>query len=464
MSLDELASLLPGGTISTDDADLAAHARDWWPGALLRERSGEAPVRPAAVVRPSSAQEVASVLAWADRTRTPVVPFGGGSGVCGAAQAVEGALALDTRRLDSIEIDDETLMVTAGAGVMGHALEDALSRRGLTAGHFPQSIDISTVGGWCATRGAGQKSGGYGRIDDMVLGLEVALPGGRLVRFASHPGTSAGPDLKRMFLGSEGTLGVITEVTLAAYPQPASVAHETFAFVSFGDGLRALRRLARDGVLPAVARLYDETDAGIAFREDAPGGSVLIVRHEDSGAGGASRRESVNAIAGDAGGRALGPGLSEAWWTRRNHAVETFGKIMHEGLLGPTGAVDTMEIAGAWPADALYAAVCAALSSHADVVACHASHVYPQGVCLYFTFVLLGSADDTITRRRYDAAWSAGMEAAIAGGATITHHHGVGLLRAPWIERELGEAMSVWRAVKAALDPNGIMNPGKAGL
>lgn len=456
MTLDDLSSVLPPGAVSTDASDRAAHARDWWPDALLRERMGETLTRPIAVVRPSTDDEVATVLAWAGRTRTPVVAFGGGSGVCGAAQAVKGAIALDTRRLDSITIDEDTMSVTAGAGVMGSALEAALNERGLTAGHYPQSIDISTVGGWCATRGAGQKSGRYGRIDDMVLGLTVVLADGTLVRFAARPGTSAGPDLKRMFLGSEGTLGVITQVTLAVHRLPDEVSCAAVGFETFDAGLGALRRLSHAGALPAVARLYDEADANIAFREQAPGGSVLILRHEGPDRAGAILRE--------AGARDLDPALSEGWWTRRNHAVETFGKIMREGLLGPTGAVDTMEIAGAWPAGRLYASVRAALMPHADVVACHASHVYPQGVCLYFTFVLLGSADDTITRQRYEAAWNAGMEAAIGGGATITHHHGVGLLRAPWIEREMGEQMGVWRAVKAALDPNNIMNPGKAGL
>lgn len=462
MPFDELVASLPAGTVSFDDADRAAHARDWWPDAILRERSGEAPVLPAAVVRPSSAEQVALVLAWADRTGRTVVAYGGGSGVCGGAQAIPGAIALSTRALTGIDIDEQTLTVRAGAGVMGPDLEAALAARGLTLGHFPQSIDISTVGGWCATRSAGQKSGAYGRIDDMVLGLDVVLAGGRIVRFPPRAGSSAGPDLMRLFVGSEGTLGVITRATLKVRPAPGDVRFAACSFDTFAAGLDAMQSIAHGPAVPAVTRLYDETDAGIAFRERAPGGSVLIVRHE----GDDIQRESrfVRDAVAAAGGRDADAALAESWWEHRNDAVATFGKIMREGMLGPTAAVDTMEISGAWPAGGLYDAVRAALQPHADVVACHASHIYPHGVCLYFTFVVLNSPGDAATRSRYDAAWRAGMRAALDAGAAITHHHGIGLVRAPWMAEQMGEGMHVLRAVKAALDPNGIMNPGKAGL
>lgn len=462
MPFEELVASLPAGTVSFDETDRVAHARDWWPDAILRERAGVAPVLPAAVVRPSSAEQVALVLAWADRTGRAVVPYGGGSGVCGGAQSVAGAIALDTRALTGISIDEQTLTVDAGAGVMGPDLEAALAARGLTLGHFPQSIDISTVGGWCATRSAGQKSGAYGRIDDMVLGLDVVLASGRIVRFPARAGSSAGPDLLRLFLGSEGTLGVITRATLKVRPAPGESRFAAYGFATFTEGLDAMRSIAQSPAVPAVARLYDEADAGIAFRERAPGGSVLIVRHE----GDDIERETrvLRGAAAVAAGRELDAALAESWWEHRNDAVATFGKIMREGALGPTAVVDTMEVSGAWPAHGLYDAVRGALQPHADVVACHASHLYPHGVCLYFTFVVLNSPDDATARERYDAAWRAGMRAVLDANATTTHHHGVGLVRAPWIAEDLGEGMHVLRAVKAALDPNGIMNPGKAGL
>lgn len=462
MPFEELVASLPAGTVSFDEEDRAAHARDWWPDAIVRERSGASPVVPAAVVRPSSVEQVALVLAWADRTGRAVVAYGGGSGVCGGAQAIAGGIALDTRALTGVAIDETTLTVEAGAGVMGPHLEAALAARGLTLGHFPQSIDISTVGGWCATRSAGQKSGAYGRIDDMVLGLEVVLAGGRIVRFPARAGSSAGPDLMRLFLGSEGTLGVITRATLKVRPAPGDVRFAAYGFPAFAGGLGAMRSIAQSPAVPAVARLYDEADAGIAFRERAPGGSVLILRYE----GDDIERESrlVAAAVEAAGGREVDAALAEAWWEHRNDAVATFGKIMREGALGPTAVVDTMEVSGAWPAHELYDAVRAALQPHADLVACHASHIYSHGVCLYFTFALLNSPDDAAAQERYDAVWRAGMRAVLDAHGTTTHHHGVGLARAPWIAEDLGEGMHVLRAVKAALDPNGIMNPGKAGL
>jgi alkyldihydroxyacetonephosphate synthase len=462
--LDDLTALLDAEAVSTDPADLAAHARDWWPLAMLRERRGDALTQPVAVVWPSGASDVSRVLSWAGATRTPVVPFGAGSGVHGGAQAVEGAITLDLRRLDPIEIDDEALTVTAGAGVMGPALEGALNARGLTLGHFPQSIDISTVGGWLACRGAGQKSSRYGRIEEMLLGLEVVLPNGTVVQTKAAPASSAGPDLARLFLGSEGTLGVITSATLKIHPSPSRVAHGAYGFGSFADGCEALRLVSRAGLKPAVARLYDPADAFIAFRSDAPGDALLVLRFEGDALAEAEER-SIRAVVTGAGGKDLGSALAERWWEHRNAAVQTLQKIMFEEALGPHAVVDTMEVAGRWPVAGLYEAVTAALKPHADVVGCHASHLYPQGLCLYFTFVFTGSATDDVAEERYRAAWEAAVPAALGAGATITHHHGVGLLRAPWLAAELGEGgLALLRAVKDALDPAGLMNPGKLGL
>ncbi len=466
MNLDALRALLPDGSVSTDAADLAAHAHDWWTLALLRERRGDQVTLPAAVVRPASTEEVAAVLRWAQETRTPVIPFGGGSGVSGGVEASAGAIALDTRRMNTLlTVDREALTVTAQAGIGGRELEEDLAGRGLTLGHFPQSIDISTLGGWVAARSAGQKSARYGRLEEMVLGLEVVLPGGAIVRTRPAPASAAGPDLARVFIGSEGTLGVITEATLAVRPAPRAIAHGAYAFGSFTDGLAAVRRVAQEELHPAVMRLYDETDVGIAFRDapDRHDGSLLILRFEGDVI--AEPEESaVREIVEGAGGKDVGPGLAERWWEHRNDAVGTFRKIMLEGMLGPAAAVDTMEVAGLWPATELYDAVRAALGAHAEVVGCHASHPYPQGTCLYFTFVFVGATDDGAVEARYRAAWAEAADATLAAGGTITHHHGVGVLKAPWLPRELGAGFDVLRAIKKAIDPAGIMNPGKLGL
>ena len=464
--LSSLRALLPDGAVSTDAADLAAHSHDWWTLALLRERRGDDVPRPAAVVRPASPQDVSAVLRWAAETRTPVVPFGGGSGVSGGVEAIDGSIALDVRGLDQVvSLDETALTVTARAGIGGAVLEAWLDERGFTLGHFPQSIDISTLGGWIAARSAGQKSARYGRLEDLVLGLEVVLPGGRIVRLDPQPASAAGPDLARVFIGSEGTLGVVTEATLAIRRAPAVVAHGAYAFASFAAGLEAVRAVAQDELRPAVMRLYDETDVGIAFRDapDRPEGSLLVLRFEGDTLADDEER-AVRKRVEDAGGRDLGPALAERWWEHRNDAVGTFRQIMLKEMLGPSAAVDTMEIAGMWPVDDLYASVRRALGGHADVVGCHASHPYAQGACLYFTFVFIGASNEAALEARYRAAWAEAAEATLAGGGTITHHHGVGVLKAPWLARELGEGFEVLRAIKRAIDPAGIMNPGKLGL
>lgn len=465
--LDGLRAAIPSDRISMDPADLRAHARDWWPLAMLRERRGDELQLPLAVVRPESTDEVSAVLRWADESRTPVVPFGGGSGVLGGASARMGAISLDLRQMDRVlEIDEHSLIVRAQAGVMGPALESALQDRVLTLGHFPQSIDISTVGGWLSARGAGQKSSRYGRIEEMVLGIEAVLAGGRILRTHVAPATAAGPDLARLFVGAEGTLGVITEATLRLHPAPTRVAHATYLYPTFEEGLEAVRAVARDGLRPAVMRLYDEADASIAFRhvDDRPAGSILVLRFE-----GEPKIEdpepATRRVLEDSGGKDLGAEMAEGWWEHRNDAVAALRTIMFGGMLGPTAVVDTMEIAALWSkVPATYRSVRDALRSAADVVGCHASHVYPTGACLYFTFLFLNSSDDLVAEKRYRAAWDAGMSAALETSATVSHHHGVGMLKAPWAAREWGEGREVLRAVKRALDPNGIMNPGTLGL
>ncbi len=464
--VDALRELLPDGAVSTDAADLAAHAHDWWTLALLRERRGDQVTLPAAVVRPGSTEEVSAVLRWAQETRTPVVPFGGGSGVSGGVEAIAGAIALDTRRMNRVlAVDRAALTVTAQAGIGGGELENDLAGRGLTLGHFPQSIDISTLGGWVAARSAGQKSARYGRLEEMIVALEVVLPGGAIVRTRPAPASAAGPDIARVFIGSEGTLGVITEATLAVRPAPRAIAHGAYAFASFPDGLDAIRKVAQEELHPAVMRLYDENDVGIAFRDapDRPEGPLLVLRFEGDVIA-APEESAIRELIETNGGKDLGPALAERWWAHRNDAVQTFRRIMLDGMLGPAAAVDTMEVAGMWPATDLYERVRAALGAHAEVVGCHASHPYPQGTCLYFTFVFVGAKDDQALEARYRAAWADAADATLAAGGTVTHHHGVGVLKAPWLPQELGEGFEVLRAIKRALDPAGIMNPGKLGL
>ena len=250
-ALDILVSRLPDGAVQTDAEMLRERAIDSWALALLRRvRGDELPV-PAAVVFPASTEEVAAVLAWASETATAVIPRGGGSGVCGGAEADTGSIVLDLSRLNKItDIDLVSQVAHVQAGVRGDRLEDALAGHGLTVGHYPQSIAMSTVGGWIAASSAGQASTGFGAIEDVLLGLTAVLPQGEILRCRPVPRSAAGPDLRRLLVGSEGTLAVVTEATLACRARPAAWDWLAFGFDGFAALADGLRERSAPGPVP----------------------------------------------------------------------------------------------------------------------------------------------------------------------------------------------------------------------
>ena len=254
--LDRLAALCP---LETAPDEVAAVSRDWWPLAMIWEHDGTQVTPPAAVVRPTTADGVAAVLRVCDEARVPVTAAAGRSGVCGASMPVHGGVVLDLTALTGIvDVDDTALVLDVRAGTFGTPLEATLRRdHHVTLGHWPQSIDLSTVGGWLACRGAGQLSTRYGKIEDMVLGLDVALADGRMVHTGGAPRAAVGPDLTQLFVGSEGTLGVITGARLRVHPVPTGEVRAAFRYARFEDGLDACRRILRRGATPAVLRLYD---------------------------------------------------------------------------------------------------------------------------------------------------------------------------------------------------------------
>ncbi|HEX2031706.1 MAG TPA: FAD-binding oxidoreductase [Actinomycetota bacterium] len=462
--MDPLASLaarLPEGAVSTHPGEIATRAHDLWPLALLRERRGEALPRPMAVVFPRSTEDVAAALAWADETRTAVVPRGGGSGVCGGAQAPWRSVVLDLSQMNRVRsVDEESLAVEVEAGIRGDRLEAALGERGLTLGHYPQSLAISSVGGWLASRSAGQASAGYGVIEDLVLGLVAVLPGGEVVRLRPTPRSAAGPDLRRLFVGSEGTLGVITEVTLSASRAPAGLRWVAAGPPSFEDGMALVRRISQGHVRPLVLRLYDEADAAFTFGATGhEGGPVLIAAVAEEADGAARLRQAAR----EAGAAELPEGYGVHWWDHRFEAVDLYRRIMgEERMLGEGTLVETVEVAGLWRGlPALYGSIREALASHAETVGCHLSHPYRSGASLYFT-ELIRAPDDERAEEAYLASWRDAARACHAAGGTITHHHGVGVLKAPFMEEELGAGgLAALRAVKRSLDPAGVLNPGK---
>lgn len=459
---EELASVLDAGVVSTDPGDLAAHGSDWAPRSLLDLRRGRAPESPSCVVRPRSTEDVAALLAWAHETSTPVVPWGGGSGVL-ASVAPAGRVVVDLTGLDELgEADEKSRLVRVGAGVTGPALSDHLSASGYLLGHEPQSLAISTVGGWIATRACGQLSARYGGIESLLAGFTAVLPGGRIVRSKTVPRRAAGPDVASLLIGSEGTLGIVTEAELRVSPVPESRADACLRFEHMADGVAACRRLAQSGLRPTLVRLYDADDAAIFLRhfpDEAPGPLLLL---SFDGRDESDRAEEAAELCGGTRGETA---LVEHWWAHRNDAVGEFRRLMAgEGLLGPHALVETMEVAGTWTVlRDLYHSMKERLGASADIAGCHLSHVYPDGACLYFT---LASAceDDDAAASTLDRWWETGMRTCLDAGGSISHHHGIGRVKAPWLAEELGGWMEVLRAVKRVMDPRNVMNPGALGL
>ena len=459
-----------GAAVFDDEASRAEAGRDWWPVSIAWAVRGNVASRPAVVVRPSSTAQVAAVLTACHAAGVPVTAMAGRSGVCGGSVPVFGGVALDLTGLAGVvQLDEESLLVDVRAGTFGPDLEAALAERGYSLGHFPQSMAISTVGGWLACRGAGQYSTRYGKIEDMVVGLEVVLADGRAVRTEGNgPRAATGPNLTQLFVGCEGTLGIITEARLRIHPTPAAEARRAFGFPTFAAGLDAARRVLRRGATPAVLRLYDAIESARHFATADT--CVLVVLDE----GDPLLLEATMAVVDEeCRSVVLDPGLVERWLAERND-VSALAPLWRADVV-----VDTAEVAGRWRvlsplADDVLAALRALEGTL--VASVHESHAYPDGACLYFTFAgrqpdgdpAPGSGDPAEAlaweEGYYRRAWAAVVSATTQHGAAISHHHGIGLNRGPFLRQALGESFEVLEALKAGLDPTDTLNPGKLGL
>ena len=431
--------------------------RDLWPLAIMAERAGEAPPR-VLVARPAGREQVAAVLRWAAANGIAVSPMGGGSGVCGALSPARGELVLDMSGFDRVfEIDETNLVCRCESGVNGHQLEQQLNARGLTLGHYPSSLPATTVGGLVATRSSGQESSRYGGIEDMVLGLAVVLPDGTFAAPRPGPRSATGPALHQLFLGAEGGLGVVLGAVLRVHRLPESTLGRGYAFGDLRSGLECMRAIMQAGIRPVVARLYDAEDAAFNGYEVADGECVLVIATAGLADVAKTEAKAVKDFAGEA--RDLG---EEPWQRWQRHRFDlSAGRL--KTFLGPAGAyLDTIELAGLWTVlPELHAKVKAAIAV-GGLALCHFSHAYEQGCCAYFTF---GGSGDTEAEAKaaYGRAWEGAMSTALEIGATITHHHGVGQVRARWVADEMGGWIRVWRAVKEGIDPQGTMNPRAVG-
>ena len=463
--LTSLSDVIGAGNLFTDDDSRRLRTRGKSTPDLLKARNGDVSDAPDAVVRPGSHEDVVALLAWAVEHHVAVVPFGGGTSVTGGLVArrdgYAGMVCLDLIRMDQLlEVDPISMTARLQPGMRGPQAEAALAERGLTLGHFPQSFEFASIGGFAATRSSGQNSASFGRFDQMVVGLRVATPIGDLV-VGSSPANAAGPDLRQLVLGSEGTFGVITEVTVRVRAVAAETAYEGWRFESFAAGQAAMRHLAQNQILPTIIRLSDEVETALnlASQSDVGGegasGCLMIVGYESASI--ANRRDLVTAALTELGGAPLGEERGQAWLEGRFHAPYLRDSMLDAGVL-----VETLETATFWSnTERLYLDVKAALESslgEGTLVLCHVSHVYETGCSLYFT-VATKQTEDPLTR--WLAAKAAASDAMIEVGATITHHHAVGTDHKAWLAREIGPVgVGMLRGVKATVDPTGILNPG----
>jgi alkyldihydroxyacetonephosphate synthase len=462
--LDGLRAVVGPEHVLGDDETRRRRTRGKSTPDLLRARAGDLSDAPDAVVRPDGHDEVAAVLAFAAEHRIAVVPFGGGTCVTGGLAArregFAGLVSLDLVRMKRLlALDDVSMTATLEPGLRGPEAETLLAEHGLTLGHFPQSFEYASIGGFAATRSSGQASAGYGRFDAMLVGLTAATPAGELT-LGSAPATAAGPDLRQLLLGSEGAFGVITSVTVRVRRVPEVTTYDGWRWPSFAAGAAAMRTLAQAGQMPTVLRLSDEAETAINLaRPDQIGrtepGCLMIVGYEGTADRVAATHDAVTAVLTSLGGTDLGEAPGRAWAAGRFQAPYLRDSLLDVGVL-----VETLETATFWSnLDRVYTAVKAALEGALDgaMVLCHVSHVYETGASLYFT--VAAKAADPLPQ--WQAAKTAASDAMVAAGATITHHHAVGTDHTPWLAHEIGPVgVRVLRAVKAELDPTGILNPG----
>jgi alkyldihydroxyacetonephosphate synthase len=451
---------------------------------LVRLRAGDASGAPDAVVYPSQASQLAPLLAACAQQGVAVIPFGGGTSVVGGVEALPGshhaAISLDLSRLHAVvDVDTTSLTATVEPGIFGPELERQLGHAGLTLGHFPQSFEYSTVGGWVATRSAGQASTGYGRIDELVEAVSCVTPAGELATLDA-PASAAGPSLRELVVGSEGVLGVISSATLRVRPTPAEQRYEAWSFSSFAAGAEAFRAIEQAGASPDVARLSDEEETRLTMALGSSGGLsekvgkfYLRARGQEGGCIAftgfdgtsddiARRRGRTAEILRAHGAVGLGTKPGRSWLRGRFAAPYLRDELLDRGVM-----VETLETATTWTnLPNLYKAVGDALrSSLAErgtppAVMCHISHLYPSGASLYFTFIVRQQQGQELDQWR--AAKTAACDAIVAAGGTLTHHHAIGTDHRAWMPQEIGQlGTNILRTVKDRVDPAGIMNPGK---
>ncbi|MEA2055761.1 MAG: FAD-binding oxidoreductase [Candidatus Thermoplasmatota archaeon] len=460
--VDKLNKIVPDG-VSEKEVDKITYSKDYMPITLRWLIDGKIAALPDCIVWPESTKQISDILKLACKEKTPIIPYGDGSGVVGGAVPIKGGIVVDLKKMDKVvNIDDLGLTITAQTGINGMNLERHLNRYGYTMGHIPQSLYCSSLGGWIACKAAGQFSTKYGKIEDMLVALEAVLPDGTVIKSKPVPRSSTGPAVERLFLGSEGNLGIVTQATLKIWPYPEERAMCSYAFDDLSKALEAVRKIMRRNVYPAVVRIYDRNETLRHFYKhpETKGKIMLVLLMEGDKKLVKLEEEISEAVCKKEGGISCGDAPVEHWIKSRFNVRETSD-------FTPRGFIfDTVEMSVGWKnALDLYSRVIPAMRKIRGiaVASAHASHFYPQGVCFYFTFG--GVPPKNVDPFEfYQSIWDAMMKACLEENGSISHHHGIGLMRAKWLEKEMGERMKLFRAIKETLDPHNIMNPGKMGV
>ena len=459
MLIAQLAELIGDKQVLADEEVLAAHRFDRWCLKHWQDWQGEAIDAPACIVRPRDAADVQAVVRFAAEHNVSIVPWGLGSGVCGGVEPQANQILIDMSAMNQVlSIDEDNLLLTVEAGINGLVAEEAVSAIGLTIGHWPQSIGISSVGGWISTRASGQFSTAYGNIEDIVYAIEMVLPNGELVTLGKAPRAAAGPDLRHLALGAEGTHGVVTSVTLSLRRQPEARRFSAWYCSDMALGFRAQREVVQQDWRPPVMRQYDASEVARLFPDYLQDEqSLILLVHEGPALRVDAEIQAVETIMAELGLTPADPAAAEGWMSHRN-TVPEWRDLLEQGLIA-----DTIEVSGTWSQiDAIYEDVVAALKTVPDCVnaSAHSSHVYRSGINLYFTFACMPE-DASVMGDRYLDSWDRALTATAEAGGGIAHHHGSGRLRRDYLHHDLGEnGLALLRTLKQAIDPQGTLNPG----
>ena len=468
MIRSELEEVVGAANISTQDSAKLVYSSDWfWLPQMWQDRKQPLSA-PDYIVHPGAPEEISALLEIANKYRIPVIPWGGGSGTQGGALPIYGGIIIDLKRLDRIvEIDEHSLVVTAQAGINGTQLEWALNERALTLPHYPASANCATLGGYLAPRGSGTISTKYGKAEDLVLSMQVVLPDGRIIRTPSVPSHASGPDFMRLFLGSEGTMGIITEATMQVDFLPESRLLRALLFDSISDAIEAGRQLMTRRLDPMVIRLYDPNSTASRLKSILGlelEGAYMVVGFDGDRDIAALQEDKAMQICSRLGARDLGREPGERWWKHRYDFYYPPKNLKLPWMYGTTETVSTFDkIEGIWRAQKR--AVEEGFRNWDVGYIAHFSHWFHWGSAMYSRFIIPEPPDDAEEAiRLHNRIWNVAVSAALENGGMINEHHGVGLKLARYMRRQYGESWSLLAQLKRSIDPNGIMNPGKVGF